>query len=107
MTRMLIGTFFLSVAVGVLAWAVWSRLVGNGRHRRPGRPADAPYEPDDLFGVEAGQADEDDEDGAHYADADRADYDHCPTEGRRTPHFLHTGGARTCCSCKTTTAGDS
>lgn len=101
MMRVLVGLFFLAVAFAVLLWAVWARVVGHGRHRRP---AGATHDETTSHGDESGG---DMDTLTMLLAADRVDYDHCPAEGRRTPHYFHADGARTCCSCETTTAGDS
>jgi hypothetical protein len=117
--RTAIGTGVLALSLAVLAALVWCWwLAGHGRHRRPRHAPDllasteavsvqAPPAPSVLplrEGVEeAGGADPD---TVALPGFDRADFDHCPAEGRRTPHFLHSDGSRTCCRCETTTAGD-
>lgn len=131
MTRVLIGSSVLAAALAVLAAAVWFWwLVGRGRHRRARRPFPLLHLPpvavnlDGRYGTEAlfllappepsvirlgeGQA-EAEAPGTETVGllaADRADFAHCPADGRRTPHFFHSDGSRTCCCCETTTAGD-
>lgn len=40
------------------------------------------------------------------AEADVADYAHCPAEGRRTPHALRSDGSRRCWSCRHETGAE-
>lgn len=132
MTRLVIGGGVLALSLAALAALVWWWwLAGHGRHRAPRRPGpllalppgvpaeDGPYGTETVLpvappapsvlpareGVEDGGG-ADAETLALLVDADRADFAHCPAEGRRTPHFLHGDGARTCCRCETRTAGD-
>ncbi|MEV5048202.1 hypothetical protein AB0N20_27295 [Streptomyces griseoincarnatus] len=132
MTRIVIGASVVAVSLALLAAVVWFWwLAGHGRHRAPRRPATA--EGRDLLVTTAApdltgsapalpafppvpsvlpsredleEAGRDADTVALLLDADRADFAHCPAEGRRTPHFLHSSGARTCARCETTTAGD-
>ena len=135
MIRIVIGCALLAASLAVLAaaaWVLWR--AGGGRHRKPRRiPAvtllAAPTVPDGVpYGTEAvlvevppapsvlplrPEAEDREEDGradpdtvALLADLDRADFAHCLAEGRRTAHFFHSDGTRTCCSCEPTTAGD-
>lgn len=102
MTRVVIGAGVLAVSLVALALMVWSLvLAGHGRHRAAHRPAELPSPA--PAGVPSG-------DGpdtlALLLDADRADFADCPAEERRTPHFLHSDGSRTCCRCSTITAGE-
>ncbi|WP_413808185.1 hypothetical protein [Streptomyces sp. OE57] len=135
MTRVVIGSSVLAVCLAVLVAAVWLLwLSGHGRHRRPRRapaparallvttsapelphgteaalvqttpePSVLPLQPEVEDQEEAGGPDSD---TVYLLAADRADFAHCPAEGRRTPHFLHSDGSRTCCECETETAGD-
>jgi hypothetical protein len=133
-TGYLISGSLLAAALAVLAVAAWFwRQAGQGRHRRARRPGPLLQlppgvpTPDGPYGTEAVlltvpptpsvlqlQEDEDQEEGDGAPDtetvallaADRADFAHCPDEGRRAPHFFHSDGSRTCCRCETTTAGD-
>jgi hypothetical protein len=126
MIRAAIGAGVILLALAVLAAGAWWLLTGHGRHRKPRHtpaPAllaagdgpdgtgpvvlDVPPAPSALPDEE-GQAEAGgtDPDTVWLKTADRADYDHCPAEGRRTPHFLHRDGSRTCCLCETTTAGE-
>lgn len=127
MTPVLIAAAVLTACLALLAAAVRTWLAGSGRHRAPRRPSPLMAPPGPL-GLPDGQCDTDtvllvlpalpsalhvpheDRDSApeeFEGDADRADFDHCPAERRRTPHFLHRDGSRTCCRCrKTTKAGD-
>ncbi|MET9819629.1 hypothetical protein [Streptomyces sp. NPDC006355] len=123
-----VGVLALSAALAFALWLWWAS--GHGRHRKPrqaapvllvahevpdGGPGEtecvvlsAPPAPSALPSregqEEAGGADPDTV--ALLLAADSADFAHCPAEGRRTPHFLHRDGTRTCCRCETTTAGD-
>lgn len=104
MTRLVLGTSLVALSLAALVFLVWWWLAGTGRHRAPrqteggagvleGAPAVPP----------PGRADPD---TLAFQAADRADFAHCPAERRRTPHFLHNDGSRTCAQCETTTAGD-
>lgn len=129
MTRLVIGGGVLALSLALLAGLVWWWLSGHGRHRAPRRPGgllalppgvvaeDGPYGTETVLpvppassvlpareGVEDG--DGVDAETVVFLAADRADFDHCPAEGRRTPHFFHGDGSRTCCRCETKTAGD-
>lgn len=114
MTRLVIGGGVLALSLAALAALVWWWLAGHGRHRAPRRPGarlalppGVPPVPSVLparEGVEDGGGT--DAKTVALLAVDRADFDHCPAEGRRTPHFLHSDGSRTCCRCETTTAGD-
>jgi hypothetical protein len=124
-TRALIGSSLLVASLAVLAAAVWFLwLVGRGRHRRDRRPGpllppgvpgpDGPYGTEavlllapptpSVLRLQEGEAPE--TDTVALLAADRADFAHCPAENRRTPHFFHSDGTRTCCRCETPTAGD-
>uniref|UniRef100_UPI000B322B0C hypothetical protein n=1 Tax=Streptomyces scabiei TaxID=1930 RepID=UPI000B322B0C len=105
---------------------------GRGRRRRP-RRAEAPARallvttgvPELPYGTEAvllaappvpsvlhlrteeeREAAAADPDTVALLEVDRADFADCPKQGRRTPHFLHPDGSRTCCECETQTVGD-
>ncbi|MCC9686938.1 hypothetical protein [Streptomyces sp. MNU103] len=103
MTRLVLGTSLVALSLAALVFLVWWWLAGTGRHRAP-RPAAGGAgalegAPAVLTG--AGRADTD---TLALQAADRADFAHCPAEQRRTAHFLHADGSRTCCGCSTTTS---
>ncbi|MGV2914623.1 hypothetical protein [Streptomyces alfalfae] len=126
MTQALIGGSILAAALAALAAAVWVWwMAGRGRHRRNRRsgplltlPPITPLE--SSYGTEAvvqpgssgpslirlPEQETGTTDTVQFAVADRADFAHCSAEGRRTPHFIHRDGTRTCCRCQTITAGD-
>ncbi|MFU0240373.1 hypothetical protein ACKI1J_32130 [Streptomyces scabiei] len=133
MIPVLIGGSVLAACLAVLAAALWAWWrAGQGRHRRPRRveaparallvTATAPELPCGTEAVlltappvastlhlrteEEREAAAADPDTVALLEVDRADFAHCPKQGRRTPHFLHLDGSRTCCECETQTVGD-
>lgn len=130
MTPAVIGAAVLAASVSVAITLLWWWLSGQGRHRRRGRavllvprgsaPGDGPYGPEPVLlldvpptpsvlrldGEDQAADDRADTDTVAFLSADIADFAHCPNEGRRTPHFFHRDGSRTCCRCETKTAGD-
>ncbi|MFC8332807.1 hypothetical protein [Streptomyces olivaceus] len=129
MTPTVLGAAVVAASVSGAITLLWWWLSGQGRHRSRSRaallvprgavPEDGPYGTGAIF-VDVPPApsvlplDAEDREAAGGADpdtvaflaADTADFARCPAEDRRTPHFLHRDGSRTCCRCETTTAGD-
>lgn len=99
MTRLVLGTSVLSASVVALVALAWWWLAGTGRHRAA-RPAAGALEGAPQVPPGPGRGDTD---TLALQAADRADFAHCPAERRRTAHFLHPDGSRTCCGCATTT----
>ncbi|AIV35553.1 hypothetical protein [Streptomyces sp. CCM_MD2014] len=116
MTPTVFGAAVLAASVSGAISLLWWWLGGQGRHRRQARAV--LLAPRAAASVDVPPASAvlplDQEDGGGEADpetvallaVDTADFAHCPSEGRRTPHFLHRDGSRTCCRCETKTAGD-
>lgn len=106
--RVLIGGGVLVVCLALAAAGLCWWLAGNGRHRAPRRAPVAALPP----GVEPVLLQAPpvlpggDVDTVAFREADRADFAHCPAEARRTAHFFHADGSRTCCGCATETAGE-
>lgn len=104
MTRLILGASIVAVSCAALVsilWALWR--AGRGQHRAPHRAGGPLLQlPPGTPGEHATDA----ETLALLLDADRAGFAYCPAEGQTAPHFLHGNGARTCCRCETTTAGD-
>lgn len=123
MIRIVMGSSVVTVSLALLVVVVWCWwLAGTGRHRAPRRsptgagrtllvttaaplllPSASPVLPARDGEEEPGR---DADTMALLQDVDRADFGHCPAEGRTTPHFFHRDGSRTCARCETTTAGD-
>jgi hypothetical protein len=110
------GLLLAAAGLAYAVWLLWSWGQAGGRHRRPREsaalqllagpdPAPAPAGAHPVS-LEAEGAGADTDTVALLLDADTAGFAHCPAEGSTTPHFMHSGGSRTCCRCETTTAGD-
>ncbi|MCF3960334.1 hypothetical protein [Streptomyces fuscigenes] len=126
MTPVIVGAAIVAASLAAAAYLAWLWCAGQGRHRAPRHyrgpflllpPGPPPAPPTGTYGTGVLVLDaqlptvrpfgvEDPSTVALLLEADRAGLEHCPAEGRTRPHFIHTDGSRTCCECKTTTAGD-